>query len=133
MKVNQSFIVLKNGLPKMIGALKSSSISTTIRLISVGHYLMLTTVFPLMPTSCLYVESTKWSLSSVNLNEPRFSLSNNLLGIVETLAPRSQSVVILLTPILILIVGSNISSCLAGSFLDNFLYSPSSSHTFIAT
>jgi hypothetical protein len=72
-------------------------------------------------------------LSSVNLNEPRFCLSNKLFGIVETLAPRSQSATISLTPILILMVGSNLSSCLAGSFSNRFLYSSSSSRTFIAT
>ena len=35
---------------------------------------------------------------------------------VETLAPRSQSATISLIPIFILIVGSNISSSLAGNF-----------------
>jgi hypothetical protein len=52
---------------------------------SVGHPLMFTTIFSLMPMSCLYAKSSRCSLRSIILNEPRFSLSNNVLGIVETL------------------------------------------------
>ena len=80
-----------------------------------------------MPTTCLKVESARWSLSSVTVNEPRLCLSNNVLGIVETLAPRSQSAAISFTPILILTVGSKISSSLAGSFSDSS-YNPSQAH-----
>jgi hypothetical protein len=63
----------------MIGALASLGISTTTRSIRAGHPLTLTTIFSLMPTACLYAESAKCNLSLVNLNEPRFSLSNKLL------------------------------------------------------
>src|SRR3989337_984411 len=102
-------IVLKNGLPRIIGHVGLQSISSIIK--STGTYFLFATIRTslILPIGYLIVESARCKFKEQSSILWKPSTSHKVFGIVETLAPKSHKALHSQSLILILIVGSHSS------------------------
>ena len=102
-------IVLRKGLPRIIGKERLQSISRTIK--STGTKFLFATMKTslILPIGFLMVESARCKFKEQSSKSWKPRISHKIFGIVETLAPKSHKAKHSWSLILIFIVGSHSS------------------------
>src|SRR4051812_35390494 len=83
-------IVLRKGLPRIIGHVGLQSISRTIKYMATSFLFATIRTSLILPIGFLMLESARFKFKEQSSNSRKPNTSHKVFGIVETLAPKSH-------------------------------------------